>query len=139
MFAISATAIPSNPYPSWAGSTVITFVTPITCIAPAIAAIIPAIAIDFNIEEFTFIPAYSAPNLLNPTALSSNPKVVFANINAIMITIIIDITIPQFTLVAGPTKPFNQSMLIFALSFIGTDVSLLGTFNHEVINTKLLR
>ena len=60
--------------------------------------------------------------MLNPTALSSNPKVVFANINAIMITIIIDITIPQFTLVAGPTKPFNQSMLIFALSFIGTDV-----------------
>ena len=93
----------------------------------------------FNIDLLTSIPPYSAPNLLCPTALNSNPRVVFNSMNAIIKTSITDITIPQLTFVAGPTKSVNQSIPILAESCILTDASLFSLANHVFFIIKLLK
>ena len=45
---------------------------------------------------FTGIPAYSAPNLLYPTAFNSYPKTVLLSISQIITTDIIANNIPRF-------------------------------------------
>ena len=77
--------------------------------------------------------------MLCPTPLNSYPRVVLNNINAIAKTNIIDITIPQLTFVAGPTKSVNQFMPIVAESCILTDASLFGLANHVFFIVKLLK
>ena len=66
------------------------------CITPASPDKAPAIIIDITIFLLTGIPAYSAPNLLNPTAFNSYPKTVLFRVNHITKTAIKAKKIPKF-------------------------------------------
>ncbi len=77
---------------------------PVYCIAPASPDKAPAIIIEITIFLLTGIPAYSAPNLLNPPAFNSYPKTVLFKINHIIKTVIIAKKIPKFIY-----EPLNMS------------------------------
>ena len=81
---------------------------------------------------FTGIPAYSAPNLLYPTAFNSYPKTVLLSVNQIIATAVIANNIPRFiyeppnilesqsAFNVAPCASFADSVSVVPFKYCGT-------------------